>query len=83
MGLSLVKRYSMLRATFNIKRAEGEPAWVRGMSRYDLVFGWIQGWIHTMKQSFASAARLRGGRNPFSTYGVKAKQLRGFCHLGS
>ena len=30
MGLSLVKRYSMLRVTFNIKRAEGEPALVRG-----------------------------------------------------
>src|SRR5208283_4266448 len=68
---------------FNIKRAEGEPALVRGNVALRPCIRLDPGWIHTMKQSFASAARLRGGRDPFSIHGIKAKQIRGFCHLGS
>jgi hypothetical protein len=41
-------------------KIRGEPAYVAKKSRHKLVFGWIQR-TPTMKQSYASAARLRGG----------------------
>ena len=52
---------------FNIKRAEGEPALVRGNVALRPCIRLDPRWIQTMKQSFASAARLRGGKDPFST----------------
>jgi len=42
------------------RRPEGSPPLGAKASRRNLVFGWIPHWIRTMKQSFASAARLRG-----------------------
>jgi len=53
----------------------GEPAFGREASRRNLVFGWIPS-TRTMKQSFASAARLRGGR-AHSHDGVAAMALFG------
>ncbi len=82
MGLSLVKRLSMLRVTFNIERAEGEPPWCAGC-RATTLYSVGSGMDPHHEAVIRFSGRLRGGRDPFSTYGVKAKQLRGFCHLGS
>ena len=60
----------------------GEPAMVREASRYDLVFGWVHVGTPTMKQSFASAARLRGGE-PILTAALKPCEYAGHRHLGS
>jgi hypothetical protein len=55
---------------------------VREASRYDLVFGWVRVGTPTMKQSFASAARLRGGE-PILTTALKPCNYAGHRHLGS
>ena len=55
---------------------------MREASRYDLVFGWVPRGTRTMKQSFASAARLRGGA-PILTTASKPCNYAGHRHLGS
>ena len=65
--------------------AEYEPRGARHRarrSRRNLVFGWIRVGIRTMKQPFASAARLRGG-GPILTTGIGPCSGSGHRHLGS
>ena len=60
----------------------GEPAIGRKASRRDLVCGRIRKGPGTMKQSFASAARLRGG-GPILPTASKPWSCSGHRHLGS
>ena len=57
----------------------GEPAFGRGSSRHNLVFGGSKD--PTMMQSCASAAELRGG-GPILWYGLEARSISGCRHLG-
>src|SRR4029450_2565987 len=59
----------------------GELAIGRGSSRHNLVFGRARGGL-TMRQSCASAAKLRGG-GPILRNGVKPWSASGDRHLGS